>query len=152
MMDNITGLPFIVTMVGREKIMSMLKEEQTIRYSKNIQTIYTEQFNNKLNDPTIEPVNIEREIQKFILRKNGYSDAINSLEEYWKIPSLYWDDEEVKNCCFYMKLNIFKNPSICCGEKMVDATVIDFSTRTQTSLTNLSKQDRPLVILSGSMT
>ena len=41
------------------------------------------------------------------VRKFGFNDNESSIEEYWKIPSTYWNDDEIKNAVFYMKLNIF---------------------------------------------
>ena len=145
-------MDFIVKDVEREKVVSMLKEEQTIRYSKNIQDLYTEQFYNRNNNPEIERVNIEREIQKFILRKNGFTDNYFSLTEYWKIPSFYREDEEVRNSSFYINLNIFEEPALNVGDNMKDISCIHFDTMTPTTLSYLMKPDRPLVILAGSMT
>ena len=136
----------------RAQRIEMLKEEQKVRYSNNIQNIYTEQYYAQENNPNYERINIEREIQKYILRKYGFKDDEKSLKEYWKIPSTYWNDEDVKNSIFYMKLNIFQNSILNIGDKMIDARLIDYTTDDFVSLSSLQKENRPLVILAGSMT
>ena len=59
---------FKITDVERSTILEMVKQEQIVRYSKGIQEAYTTQFYNSKNE-NYERVNIEREIQKYILRK-----------------------------------------------------------------------------------
>ena len=71
---------FEINSVTRDKILDMVKEEQIVRYSKGIQEAYTQQFYASKNDD-YERVNIEREIQKYILRKNGFKDDMNSLQQ-----------------------------------------------------------------------
>ena len=143
---------FYIHNVERNKILEMLKEEQTVRYSKNIQEIYTQQYYLEKNNPNYIRVNIEQEIQKYILRKFGFKDDVDSLKEYWKIPSTYWKDEEIKNSIFYMKLNIFNYSKLEINDDMVDAELINYETNDFVSLKSLQKANRPLVILAGSMT
>lgn len=142
---------FDIRYVGRDKIIDMLQSEQTVRYSKGIQEAYTSQFN-ALKNSSYERVNIEREIQKYILRKFGFNDTTTSLEQYWKIPSMYWNDEEVKNSIFYMKLNIFQYPSVHVNDNMIDVPLINYKTDDITYLSSLQTPNKPLVILAGSMT
>jgi hypothetical protein len=138
---------FNINAVGRETILEMVKEEQVVRYSKGIQEAYTIQF---IASSTV--VNIEREIQQFILRKFGFKDDIESLEQYWKIPSTYWNDAEIKGSIFYMKLNIFQFPKLNVNDNMVDIGLVDYSTNRSVSLRSLETPHRPLIILAGSMT
>lgn len=142
---------FEINSVTRDKILEMVKEEQVVRYSKGIQEAYTQQFHASKND-NYERVNIEREIQKYILRKNGFKDDLSSLEQYWKIPSTYWNDEEVKNSIFYMKLNIFEYPKVAINDNLIDIQLINYNTDNITYLSSLQTSGRPLVILAGSMT
>lgn len=144
-------MEFQINSVNREKILEMTTEEQKVRYSKGIQEAYTTQFYNSKNE-NYERVNIEREIQKYILRKFGFTDSIESLQEYWKIPSTYWNDEEVKNSIFYMKLNIFQYPNVKLEDELIDVPLVDYKTNDIVSLSSLQKPNRPLVILAGSMT
>ena len=144
-------MEFQINSVNREKILEMTTEEQKVRYSKGIQEAYTTQFYNSKNE-NYERVNIEREIQKYILRKFGFTDSIESLQEYWKIPSTYWNDEEVKNSIFYMKLNIFQYPNVKLEDELIDVPLVDYKTNNIVSLSSLQKPNRPLVILAGSMT
>ena len=82
----------LLNIYDRDKVLNMLKMEQKIRYSPQIQRAYTEQYLSGVD------IGIEKEIQKYVLRTHGYSD--DCLEEYWKIPKLYWNDQEVKNSIF----------------------------------------------------
>jgi len=142
---------FEINSINREKILEMVKEEQVVRYSKGIQEAYTQQFHASKKEG-YERVNIEREIQKYILRKFGFKDDENSLEQYWKIPSTYWNDEEIKNSIFYMKLNIFQYPKVKIDDNIVDVELISYDTNANISLSSLENLGKPLIILAGSMT
>lgn len=144
-------MEFNINLVTRDKIIEMLKEEQIVRYSKGIQEAYTKQYY-AMKDDNYEKVNIEREIQKFILRKFGFTDNLKSLKQYWKIPSTYWKDEEVKNSIFYMKLNIFQYTKLNINDNMIDTQVINYKTNENMLLSQLELTNKPLVILAGSMT
>ncbi len=143
---------FNIQNVDRDTILQMVKEEQKVRYSKEIQTIYTNQYYSTQNNPNYIPINIEQEVQKYILRMYGYNDGEESLKEYWKIPSTYWEVEEIKNNLFYMKLNIFKYPEINLEDNLIDVTLLNYKTNELTNLASLQTPNRPLVILAGSMT
>ena len=142
---------FEIDSVSREKILEMVKEEQSVRYSKGIQEAYTTQYYASKHE-NYERINIEREIQKYILKKFGFKDDMNSLEQYWKIPSTYWNDEEIKNSIFYMKLNIFQYPKVKIDDNMIDTFLIDYNTNANISLSSLETSGKPLIILAGSMT
>lgn len=144
-------MEFNIKLVTRDKIIEMLKEEQNVRYSKGIQEVYTKQYYAMQNN-NYEKINIEREIQKFILRKFGFIDNLKSLEEYWKIPFTYWNDEEVKNSIFYMKLNIFQYTKLNIDDDMVNTQVINYKTNKNILLSELLVPNKPLIILAGSMT
>lgn len=142
---------FMIKLVSRDKILEMVKEEQTVRYSKGIQEVYTQQYHASKNQDYIN-INIEQEVQKFILRKFGFKDDNQSLEEYWKIPSTYWKDDEIKNSLFYMKLNIFQYPKVKLDDNMINVNLINYETNNIVSLASLEKHVRPLIMLAGSMT
>lgn len=143
---------FKIDKVERKQIIDMLREEQKVRYSKGIQEAYTKQYYSQQNNPHYETVPIEKEIQKYILRHFGFKDDDASLQEYWKIPSTYWLDEEVKNSVFYMKLNIFQYSKVSVGDSMIDVNIIDYQSKQDFTLSSLQTKGRPLVILAGSMT
>jgi hypothetical protein len=145
-------IDFKINEVERNLVLEMVKEEQSVRYSKGIQEAYTTQFNAQQNNPDYEPIRIEREIQKYILKKFGFNDNEISLEEYWKIPSTYWKDDEIKNSIFYMKLNIFQYPKVTLNDDIIDASLIDYETDQEINLSSLQNPGRPLIILAGSMT
>ena len=137
---------------SRELILKMVKEEQNVRYSKGIQEAYTEQYYTQKTNQKYIKVNIEVEIQKYILRRFGFKNNEESLKEYWKIPSTYWNDEEIKNSIFYMKLNIFQYPKLCINDDLIDTKLICYTTNSEISLNSLQTPDRPLILLAGSMT
>lgn len=145
-------IDFNINKVERNKILEMVKEEQKIRYSKGIQEIYTKQYYATKENPNYEPIMIEREIQKHILKNFGFNDNDNSLEQYWKIPLTYWNDDEIKNSIFYMKLNIFQYPKVKIGDDIIDSNLIEYKSGKEINLCSLQKPERPLVILAGSMT
>jgi hypothetical protein len=87
-----------------------------------------------------------------ILNLQGCKDNVFSLKEYWKIPSTYWEDEEVKNSVFYMKLNIFQYSNLSINDNVIDASLIDYKSNKEVNLLSLQNPARPLVILAGSMT
>jgi hypothetical protein len=142
---------FILNEVDRALVLELLREEQKVRYSKGVQEAYTQQFYAKQASKTYQPVRIEIEIQKFILNKFGFNSDEESLKEYWKIPSTYWHDEEVKNSIFYMKLNIFEYTKVDLNDDLIDVPLIDYKSNNETMLSSLH-QEKPLVILAGSMT
>lgn len=143
---------FNINLVDRDKILEMVKEEQIVRYSKGIQEAYTKQYYAQKENPEYKIIIIEREIQKFILRKFGFNNDEKSLEDYWKIPSTYWNDNEIKNSIFYMKLNIFQYPKVSINDDIIDTSLIEYKTGNEITLCSLKKNERPLVILAGSMT
>lgn len=145
-------MEFQINSVNREKVIEIVKEEQKVRYSKGIQEAYTAQYNALSQNRNYERVNIEREIQKYILRKFGFDDSIESVQEYWKIPSTYWNDEEIKNSIFYMKLNIFQYPKIKLEDNLIDVSLVNYKTNAMTLLSSLQTSGKPLIILAGSMT
>ena len=146
-------MEFIIENISKEMVIKMLQEEEKIRYSPQIQTLYTEQYYLMENDPNIERLNIELEIQKFILKKFGYTDSDNSVKNYWKIPSKYINDEDVKNSSFYIKLNIYKFSSFQIGDNLIDTQLIDYKSKNNILLSELQNDiNKPLVILAGSIT
>lgn len=148
----ITCMDFNIHKVDRDVVHAMVKEEQIVRYSKEIQEMYTKEYYLQQKQVYYQPINIEMEIQKHILNKFGFASDKSSLEQYWKIPSTYWNDEEIKNSIFYMKLNIFEYPKVAINNDMIDSNLIDYQTGQEISLCSLQKPNRPLVILAGSMT
>jgi len=141
-------MEFKIHVIPREIILKMVKQEQVIRYSKPIQKLYTKIY----YELPGEKLNLEEEIQKYTLRINGFSDTLVSLHNYWKIPSTYWNDKEIKDNLFYMKLNIFDYPDIKTGDYMIDVELIQYNTDTLHKLSSFQNLNKPLIILAGSMT
>ena len=150
-MTEIINPDFDIFSIDKYSIIEMLKEEQIIRYSRPIQELYTEQYY-KMMDENVGRFNIELEIQKYILSKFGYSITQNSIDNYHKIPSTYFHDEEVKKSVFYINLNIFKYPDVHVGDDIINARIIDYQKKEFVNLVDLETHNKPLVILAGSMT
>jgi hypothetical protein len=143
---------FIIENIEKNKIIEMLKEEERVRYSPQIQEVYTEQYHKLEKNKNESRLNIELEIQKFILKQFGYSTSDVSINNYHKIPSKYFHDDDIKNSIFYIKLNIFKYPSVHVGDDLINVELIDYSTKNYTFLNELTNSEMPLIILAGSMT
>lgn len=143
---------FDINLADKWEIINMLKEEEKIRYSKPIQEVYTEQYYLMESNPDVQRLNIELEIQKYILTKFGYSTSPNSINNYHKIPSRYFHDIDVKNSSFYIKLNIFQYPNVQVGDDIINAKLIDYTSKQYVNLVDLETNNKPLVILAGSMT
>ncbi len=147
--------PFDITAVNRNEILEIMRTEQEVRYSDVMQNVYTKQQVRENGAPEdIAPINVDVEIQKYVLRKFGYSDDAASLQEYWKIPSTYWTDDEIKQSIFYMKHNIFSYPPCSVGGAVVDASLLTYPDLSPKSVAELSLRGgkRPVVIFAGSMT
>lgn len=149
--EDVINPDFNILLVNKYDIIEMLKEEQIVRYSRPIQELYTDQYYRMMNE-NAGRLNIELEIQKYILSKFGYSTTQNSIDDYHKIPSTYFHDEEVKKSIFYINLNIFKYPDVHVGDDIVNTQLINYQIKEFVNLVNLQINDRPLVILAGSMT
>lgn len=130
----------------RNKVIEMLQFEQRIRYSQEIQDIYTKMYLSG------ERIPIEREIQRYTLREFGYRDDDATLQQYWLIPRTYADDSDVVNSAFYIKLNIMMPTKFNIGDPIVNTTLINYTTGKDAALTSLEHAGRPMVILAGSMT
>ncbi len=146
--------PFNIDAVERDQILEIMRTEQEVRYSDVMQNVYTKQQVRENGAPeNIAPINVDVEIQKYVLRKFGYSDDTTSLQEYWKIPSTYWTDEEIKQSIFYMKHNIFSYPPCSVGGAVVDASLLAYPDLSPKSVVELCHTgERPIVIFAGSMT
>ncbi len=143
---------FSVTTVSRDTVLKMLRDEESAKYSPEIQQAYSDQYQLSLTNPLIDRINIDVEIQKYILRQHGFSDSQESLSQYWKVPSTYWKDPEVKNAVFYMRYNIFDYPDVHVGDPIVDCDLISYTSNSPIHLSELHQPRKPLVILAGSMT
>jgi hypothetical protein len=143
---------FSVDTVSRETVLKMLKDEEKAKYSPEIQQAYSDQYQLSQKYHNLDRVNIDVEIQKYILRQYGFSDSAESLAGYWKVPSTYWHDAEVKDAVFYMRYNIFDYPDVHVGDPIVDCDLVEYTTGTTKRLSSLQNGERPLVILAGSMT
>jgi len=132
--------------VTREIILQMLLSEQKLRYSNDVQNLY-DQGLNSTNDPEF----IEKFIQKKVLEQFGFNTSDGSLKNYQSIGSYYENDTEIKNAIHYLRINIIKDCSLKMYQPCIDANLYTLDNK-PIKLSHYYNQDKPLVILAGSIT
>ena len=140
---------FDASTIEINKIIEMLCYEEKIKYSDEMQDIYSKQYDE--NEDTVDKtLNLDVEIQRHVLETFGFLSTQENLKEYWRIPSLYKTHEEIKNSVFYIRYNIFDFNKINLGEKIPNCRLIN--TDYQETTMNTLQTDKPLILLSGSIT
>ena len=137
---------FQLSETDKATVFGMLKSEQTLRYSDQIQNLY-DQGLNTVNDPEF----IEKMVQKSVLEQYGYNISEQSLRNYQAIGSYYINDDEIKNAIHYLRINIIKDCPIPLNSDYVDVNLVKLD-GTPIKLSSLYNTDKPLVILAGSIT
>ena len=139
---------FKINEVPRDTILKMVKREQEIRYSRNIQLLYDTIGNDivKFNENDV----LKRYIQKLVLDEHGYSFDDDDINEYMKICFVYKDDQEIKNSVYYMRLNIMDFGTLEVNDPYVDVTICDMN-KNEVQLSSLLGE-KPTVIIAGSIT
>lgn len=148
-------ISFVAKDIPREMVLSLLQYEEQVKYSPEIQEIYTTSFyaNQQNHIPLKKQVNIDVEIQKHVLNYYGFSCEEEDLQEYWKLPKMYWNDSEIKNSVFYMRYNIFEFSEHKPGESIPSHLRI-YSSHDLTQSMSLMDlfHNKPFILLAGSMT
>lgn len=137
---------FQLSETDKVTVFEMLKSEQTLRYSDQIQNLY-DQGLNTVNDPEF----IEKMVQKSVLEQYGYNTSEQSLRNYQAIGSYYINDDDIKNAIHYLRINIIKDCQIPLNSDYVDVNLVKLD-GTPTKLSSLYNIEKPLVILAGSIT
>ena len=143
-------MEFLVSLVPVSKIKEMLTYEEKIKYSDEMQEIYSKQYYENKNVVN-KLLNLDVEIQRHVLETFGFSSNQTDLEEYWQIPSLYKNNEDIVNSVFYIRYNIFEFEKIKLGEKIPNCRLIN-TEKQEITLNMLHNNDKPLVVLAGSLT
>ncbi|CAB4428505.1 unnamed protein product [Rhizophagus irregularis] len=146
----------------KEKLLTLLREEERRRLSPEIQKKYYEVG----NDPTCgkDWMDVTDEMQHELVREFGYSDEAVQLLR--RAPQLYPDDPEFRTTQVYVRNNIANIGNLTEGIQAPDCplvplepsmfTAIIGNTNTTSpalvSLRSLCKSGRPLVLLGGSYT
>lgn len=142
---------FVCDKVDRLLIIKMLKREEEIRYSKEIQDVYYADYLDSISNPNYIRKEIERDVQKMVLNEFGFKSDMSSLRQYWRIRSLYENDKEVMDSIFYLKLNIFEYEPVKEGDDMVDVSILR-EDGSSVYLSELQSSGKMCLILAGSMT
>jgi len=143
-------MEFIVSEIPIYKIIEMLSYEEKIKYSDDMQEIYSKQYYES-KDVVNKLLNLDVEIQRHVLETFGYLSNENNLKEYWKIPGLYKDNEDIKNSVFYIRYNIFEFNKMKIGKKIPPCRLINTENK-EIQLNSLHNNNKPLVLLAGSIT
>ncbi len=140
-------MEFDISKVDREVILRMLRREQELRYSDQMQAMY-DNLSQSLNS---DQETVEKAIQKQVREEFGFSNSSASIRNYQSIGYHYRDDEEVRQSVSYLRLNIIRDCPIREGELAPDVTIFDLEGQSH-QLSKYLSQSKPLVILAGSLT
>jgi len=136
---------------SKEKLMEILKKENEIRLSEEVQDRYTNmRYNWSDKNEEYDGFVIDRSCQIQALKEFGYDPSKdNSLEAYQVSCGNLMDDPEVKECVVWMKYNKMRFGSLKVGIQVPDVNLCTLLGN-DVSLTSFIHQDRPLVIIGGS--
>jgi hypothetical protein len=138
-------MEFDVNQVDRGLVLKMLKREQELRYSEEMQLMYDSLSH------SIDQEIVEKTIQKQVREEFGFTDSNESIRNYQSIGYLYRDDEEVRQSVNYLRLNIIRDCPIKEGELAPDVSLVNLEGQ-DCRLQDYLSQSKPLVILAGSLT
>ena len=142
---------FCAETVGRELLLKMLRREQQLRDSKDIQAQY-DAFH---VSGVCSPDSIEMDLQRKVLCEFGFSNADHSLALFWQVPSVWKErlmrDKELRDSVVYLRYrHLFAKDELRVGVDAFDVPVHNPETLESVSLLSLCRGDRPLVVIAGS--
>jgi len=130
------------------KIMQILRKEDEIRKSEEIQMIYSSLY----EEQEIDPIDFDRKIIKDTLIWFGYQPGEDeSLQAYQFSCGEYLDDEEVKECVVWMKFDFMKVCPFEIGDNFVDCPVITLENESK-MISDYMVDEKPFILLGGSYT
>merc|ERR1712137_826176 len=137
---------FDVDEVPRDLVIQMLKYEDRLRKSPEMQALY-DRCNHVAGDQ------VERFIQRNVLKRHGFTPSVENLAEFWKIRAKYGDDDrEVMESVIYLRYaHLLHECTIPLGAAAPDATLVTMDQK-PCRLPDYMQQHDKLVILAGSMT
>jgi len=132
----------------KETLMEMLKREDDIRKSDEIQERYTLLLSVK----GFDIFSIDLDIQKQVLRDFGFNpDIDDSLQCYQYSCGLYLDDIHVKECVVWMKYDNMKVCKLRPGDLYIDCSLVRLD-NVELKLSDFMTPSVPLVVIGGSYT
>lgn len=127
-------------------VIKLLKEEQKLRYSDQVQKMYDDGLNQK-GDPEY----IEKWIQRKVLKNNGFTPNDLSMSNYQAIGHYFKDNSDVKDAVQYLRINIMKACHLNIGDHYIDCNIVTLNGQKH-RLSQHYDQNKPFVILAGSLT
>lgn len=129
--------------IHQQQALDMFLEECSLRKSDFIQKMYDEYYLH--NNGYVEEV-----VQLTILDKFGFEPSNENLDIYRQLIWKYRQIPEVRDQIFFMKYNIMREGDLKIGDLAPDVPLLDIKGDYYNNLHSF--MDKPLVILSGSLT
>jgi len=139
---------FDVAAVSRDTVLAMLRTEDRLRKCDEMQLLY-DACRDVVGDQ------VERFIQRNVLKKFGFAPSVENLERYWQIRAHYGDDDrEVMESVIYLRYaHLLHDCTIPLGAPCPDADLFTLADEPQpVTLGSYMRQNERLVVLAGSMT
>ena len=139
-------MEFNLDEVPRATVLDMLRAEDAMRKSDEMQQLYDKTRH-------IEGDQVERYIQRNVLKGFGFIPSVENLRSYWGIRAHYGDDDdELMDSVIYLRYaHLLKECSLTLGDACPDASLFSLDGISR-KLTNFIEDNDYLVILAGSMT
>ena len=137
---------FSLDEVPRDTVLSMLRTEDRLRKSDEMQALY-DQMSHVVGDQ------VERYIQRNVLKMFGFTPSMDNLSRYWQIRAKYGDnDREVMDSVIYLRYaHLLHECQIPLGAQCPDASLVALDGNF-VSLSDYMANHERLVVLAGSMT
>jgi len=137
---------------SRSLLMDILKRENEIRLSEEIQDLYTKMRYNWNGAEEYDGFLIDRMCQIQVLTEFGFNPhEDDSLQAYQLSCGKWMKDPQVKECVVWMKCDKMRFGSLKCGDLAPDASLYSLE-GTPISLSSFIHQERPLILVGGSYT
>lgn len=138
---------FDVRQVPRETVLAMLRAEDRMRKSDEAQALY-DAGKDLLGDQ------VERFIQRTILKLFGFAPSVENLSRFWQIRAHYGDnDRELMESVIYLRYaHLLHECRIPLGAPCPDADMFSLDDGQPRTLASYMQEHPNLVVLAGSMT
>jgi len=125
-------------------LMTLLKREDEMRHSPEIQMLYDKGW----KEEGIPPTTIEINMQKQLLKEFGLDPEVG-LPIFQSYRSIYENDPDIKDLALYIKYDRSGAGSLRVGDNMPDVQLSTLDGQS-VKLSDFVKPDRPLVLVGGS--
>jgi len=129
---------------NKEFLMKLLKREDEMRHSPEIQRLYDEGWEKE----GIPSTSIEENMQKQLLSEFGIDPEVG-LPIFQSYRSIWEDDPDIRNLALYIKYDRSGLGTLREGNLMPDVTLSTMEGQI-VKLSNYLKPNRPLVLIGGS--